>query len=155
MHKNRLDDANVLVAFELPTAVHADTVSLVGDFNGWSPDATPLARQDDGRFRVELTLPVGGRSRFRYLLDGHRWENDWAADDYAPNGLGSEDSVVDLTDAVLAPRALAAAAPVVEPPTVTDAIPGPGSADREESVEPVESGSARRPWFRFWKAAVR
>ncbi len=99
MHKNRLDGGSVLVAFELPAAVRADTASLVGDFNDWSPDATPLARQDDGCFRTELTLPVGGRSRFRYLLDGHRWENDWSADDYEPNGLGSEDSVVDLTDA--------------------------------------------------------
>jgi hypothetical protein len=28
------------------------------------------------------------------LLDGERWENDWAADGYAPNNFGTEDSVV-------------------------------------------------------------
>ncbi|MBK7623470.1 MAG: glycoside hydrolase family 13 [Kineosporiaceae bacterium] len=98
MHKHRLDDGSVLVAFELPAAVAADSVSLVGDFNDWSPAANPLARQDDGYFRTELRLPAGQRARFRYLLDGRRWENDWAADDYVPNGLGADDSVVDLTD---------------------------------------------------------
>jgi hypothetical protein len=26
-------------------------------------------------------------------VDGERWENDWAADAYAPNAFGTEDSV--------------------------------------------------------------
>jgi len=31
----------------------------------------------------------GGR-----LIDDERWENDWAADDYVPNGFGGDNSVV-------------------------------------------------------------
>ncbi len=34
--------------------------------------------------------------RFRYLLDGERWENDWAADGYVPNPFGSEDSLLEV-----------------------------------------------------------
>jgi len=92
-----MDDGTVLVAFELPEAVSATTVSVVGDFNGWTAQTHPLERVDGG-FRTEIALPAGDRWRFRYLLDGGRWENDWAADDYVPNGLGDDDSVVDLTD---------------------------------------------------------
>jgi hypothetical protein len=31
------------------------------------------------------------------LIDGQRWDNDWAADAYLPNSFGGDDSVVDLT----------------------------------------------------------
>jgi 1,4-alpha-glucan branching enzyme len=86
------------VTFRLPPEVGADTITVVGDFNGWSESATPLTRTDDG-FSVTLSLEVGKAYRFRYLIDGVRWENDWAADDYRPNDFGGDDSVVDLTDA--------------------------------------------------------
>jgi hypothetical protein len=29
-------------------------------------------------------------------VDGERWENDFAADEYAPNPFGSDDSVLKL-----------------------------------------------------------
>jgi hypothetical protein len=41
-----------------------------------------------------LWLEAGQQYRFRYLVDGERWENDWAADAYLPNAYGGEDSVV-------------------------------------------------------------
>lgn len=97
MEKRRIEDGTVLVGFQLPAAVSASSVTVCGDFNGWEPGAHPLSRLGDGSFRTEIALPPGARWRFRYLLDGHRWENDWAADDYVPNGLGEDDSVVDLT----------------------------------------------------------
>ena len=82
------------VTFELPAAVAGDEVVVVGDFNGWSREANPLKQRKDGSFRVKLGLPKGRHWRFRYLVDGWRWENDWAADGYEPNSYGSEDSVV-------------------------------------------------------------
>lgn len=87
-----------LVAFELPATVPATTVSVCGDFNGWKAETHPLTRLADGRFRTEIVLPAGERWRFRYLVDGERWENDPTADGHVPNGLGTEDCVVDLTD---------------------------------------------------------
>jgi 1,4-alpha-glucan branching enzyme len=71
-------------------------VVVVGDFNDWSPDRHPMAA-GPGAWTCTLTLPVGRRYRFRYLLDGERWENDWQADDYVDNHYGGQDSVIDLT----------------------------------------------------------
>ena len=99
----------VLVTFELPAAVGAAAVSVCGEFNDWSPTAHPLARTEAG-FRTSAELAGGRRYRFRYLLDGTRWENDWAADEYVGNEFGGSDSVVDLTDtAALRPAGGAAA----------------------------------------------
>jgi hypothetical protein len=53
-----------------------------------------MDRTVDG-FSVQLTL-AAGTHRFRYLLDGVRWENDWEADDYEPNDFGGDDSVLHL-----------------------------------------------------------
>jgi hypothetical protein len=79
--------------FRLPAAVGARTVHLVGDVNGWSRAATPM-RRDGAWFTVDVDLEPGRSYRYRYLLDGERWENDWSADAYVPNGFGSDDSVV-------------------------------------------------------------
>jgi 1,4-alpha-glucan branching enzyme len=82
------------VTFELPPQVATETAVLVGDFNGWSYDAAPLARRKDGRLSVTVTLPANRSYRYRFLLDGCRWENDWDADGYVPNEFGTEDSLI-------------------------------------------------------------
>jgi len=97
MIKTPVRDGTVLVTFELPVEVAATSVTVCGDFNEWSRSSHPLTRTDDG-FQTSVELAAGQRCRFRYLLDGARWENDWAADDYIRNEFGGEDSVVDLTD---------------------------------------------------------
>ena len=85
----------VKVTFELKPKSGAETIALVGDFNGWSREATPMKlRKKDGVFAASLTLPVSQTFQFRYWIDGQRWENDWAADDYVPNGHGEDNSVV-------------------------------------------------------------
>ena len=84
------------VTFELPAQVSATSVALCGEFNRWDPNAHPMERRRDGRFSRTVSLPAGARSRFRYLVDGVRWENDWAADDYVANDFGAEDSVVEV-----------------------------------------------------------
>jgi hypothetical protein len=48
-------------------------------------------------FSLTVDLDAGRAYRFRYLLDGQRWDNDWAADAYVANDFGGDDSVVDLT----------------------------------------------------------
>jgi hypothetical protein len=78
--------------FRLPSSVGADVVQLVGDFNGWSR-TTPPMRHEGPWFVAEVDLEPGRSYRYRYLLDGERWENDWAADAYSPNCFGSDDSV--------------------------------------------------------------
>ena len=86
-----------LVTFRVPLEMGARTVSVVGEFNDWSDNAHRMPRDDDA-FCVVIPLAPGRSYRFRYLLDGERWLNDWSADAYVPNEFGGSDSVVDLTD---------------------------------------------------------
>jgi hypothetical protein len=53
-----------------------------------------MKKLKDGSFSVTVSLKAGQSYRFRYRLDNDRWENDWEADDYLPNQLGTDDSVV-------------------------------------------------------------
>ena len=81
------------VAFTLPADVDADRVALCGDFNDWSAQATALERGDDGTWQVSIPLEPGRSYRYRYVLDGERWENG-QADRYEPNPYGGVDSVI-------------------------------------------------------------
>jgi hypothetical protein len=38
-------------------------------------------------------IMLWARSPERFLLDGERWENDWAAEGYIPNKYSGENSV--------------------------------------------------------------
>jgi 1,4-alpha-glucan branching enzyme len=84
------------VTFRVPKAVAgaAGRVSLVGDFNGWNVESTPLTRLKNGDYSIVLELPTGAAYRFKYCIDRERWENDWHADRYVPNEFGGEDSLV-------------------------------------------------------------
>jgi 1,4-alpha-glucan branching enzyme len=85
----------VTVIFRVPPEVAASRAELLGDFTEWSPVA--MQPTDDGGHEAAIDLDGGAAYRFRYLLDGERWANDWAADGYIANDYGSDDSVVDLT----------------------------------------------------------
>ncbi|HUY99724.1 MAG TPA: isoamylase early set domain-containing protein [Thermomicrobiaceae bacterium] len=84
------------VTFELPAGTDAASAAVVGDFNGWDEQANPMRRKRDGSFDATVSLKPGQCYHFRYVLDGDRWDNDPAADAYAPNPFGGEDSVLDL-----------------------------------------------------------
>jgi 1,4-alpha-glucan branching enzyme len=89
----------VHVTFELPLTGHTERVNLVGEFNDWDESATWMCcDESEPNWRVTLELEAGRRYRFRYLVDGHEWINDWYADDFAENPYGSYDSVLDLMD---------------------------------------------------------
>ena len=86
----------VRATFKLPKDVNAEKAYLCGEFNEWSQDANLMKRLKDGSFSITVALQPNETYRFRYLLDGERWENDWEADDYVPNEFGTEDSVIAL-----------------------------------------------------------
>lgn len=87
---------NCRVTFELPAEVRAETACLCGDFNGWSPTENPMVRRKDGRFSVTLSLAVDRSYRYRFLIDGTHWENDWDAEMYVHNDYGTEDSLISV-----------------------------------------------------------
>lgn len=82
------------VTFYSPAQIEAETVYLVGDFNGWSETETEMKKLKDGRFSVLLELEAGKEYQFRYLVNGRDWHNDWEADKYVANPFSGDNSVV-------------------------------------------------------------
>jgi 1,4-alpha-glucan branching enzyme len=128
--------SEVMVTFRLPETVDAERVCVVGEFNGWSETADPMQHDGDA-FVAQIPLEVGRAYRFRYLLDGERWENDWAADAYVPNEFGGEDSVIDLTDAATAP----AAVPIAPSADARPEPPAKPKATRAKARAAVKKGA--------------
>lgn len=88
------DKGKVVVAFEIPGTIWAERVNLVGDFNEWDRESLPLQRNREGNWQIELELDAGHEYRFRYLLDGEHWRDDWHADKHTPNPDGGYDSII-------------------------------------------------------------
>ncbi len=84
------------VTFTLPKdmAMSAENVYLVGDFNGWNPEANPMKRRKDGAFDITVNLEKDREYQFKYLLNGHIWENDDSADRYVRSPYGDTDNSV-------------------------------------------------------------
>ena len=84
------------VTFKIPPPIAANEAAVCGEFNNWDPAKGAMRPLRRGGFSLTLSLPSGYTYRFRYLLNGTRWENDATADGYRPNPFGSEDSLVRL-----------------------------------------------------------
>ena len=83
------------VTFKVPAEWASDKVAVVGDFNDWDPEANELERKN-GAWETLVRLKPNKEYKFRYFIDGERWENDDAADNYVANDFGTEDSVVEV-----------------------------------------------------------
>ncbi len=83
------------VTFYTPKELkEAKTVHLVGDFNNWDEQNTPMQALKDGRFKVTLPLEKDREYQFRYLVNNADWHNDWEADKYASNPYSGDNSIV-------------------------------------------------------------
>lgn len=86
------EDGGVTFALSAPTA---GSVTLIGDFNDWNPEANPL-RRDDGQWSVRLKLEPG-RYRYSFVVDG----SSWRADPHTPaaeDDFGTPTSVITVTN---------------------------------------------------------
>jgi len=83
------------VTFVLPKEAveNAETVAVLGDFNNWQ-NGIVLSKQKDGSFKTAVELEKGRSYEYRFLINGEKWENDWAAEAYAPTPFGNYNSVV-------------------------------------------------------------
>jgi len=79
---------------EIPADVEVNSVNLLGDFNGWNPDVTPMKYLKRGAYQATLELEPNRKFQFRYLINGEHWWNDWEADGYTPGKFGDHNSVV-------------------------------------------------------------
>ena len=78
-------------------APNASTVSVVGDFNDWDAQATPMTRTAaSGTWSVAIPLPAG-RHVYAFVVNSANG-TQWVADPAAPlaprDGLGAPNSVV-------------------------------------------------------------
>lgn len=82
------------VTFVVPDYEDVGRVSVVGDFNGWTPEQHKLIRRRNRTRSTTVKLPADHRFSFRYLAEGGHWFNDEAADGWEPNEYGSDNCVV-------------------------------------------------------------
>lgn len=97
IHKSYSKDGKTCLAtFEIPAGSGAEQAYLCADFTDWEKNRIPMKRRKDGSFTASVSLKTGREYHFRYLFDESRWENDEAADQYAPNPFGSDDCVISV-----------------------------------------------------------
>jgi hypothetical protein len=77
---------HVRLTFVLGSGTEYGAVSVVGDFNDWTPGAHPLVRRSNGTRSAAVSVPTGTELRFRYLGEGGRWFDDDDADEYDYHG---------------------------------------------------------------------
>ena len=72
----------------------ARSVALVGDFNGWNPVSTPLARDAAGRvWTISMPLPAG-TYQYAFVVDGQVWVADPTATITLKDEFGAPSSVL-------------------------------------------------------------
>ena len=130
MIKSRGAKGKARVTFTVDPRVGAQAAAVCGEWNDWSADADVMRRDAKGGFSVTVVLDAGRTYRFRYLLDGQRWDNDWAADAYVRNKFGGDDSVVDLTALAEAVPSAARRTPAKKTPPAKKAAPATKRAER-------------------------
>ena len=74
------------LTFALPHDAQLGPVSVVGDFNHWTPGAHTLVRRANGTRSVVVAVPAGSQHRFRYLASGGHWFDDSDADAFDHHG---------------------------------------------------------------------
>jgi phosphotransferase system HPr (HPr) family protein len=82
----------VSTTFKLRAAPLVITACLVGDFNDWNPQVTPMAKKE-GQFTKCLKL-APGQYHYKYILDG-AWHVDPDAP-FAVSGLGTTNNVISV-----------------------------------------------------------
>lgn len=76
MIRREVKSGELRITFVLPQDHPEGRVSVVGDFNDWTPGVHTLARRSNGTRSVRVTLAPGAAYRFRYLGEGGYWFDD-------------------------------------------------------------------------------
>ena len=74
----------------------ANTVSLAGNFNGWDGEKTPLSKNDQGLWFVEIGAPSPGNHEYKFVVDGRRWIEDPSNGRKVPDNYGGLNSVITI-----------------------------------------------------------
>jgi serine protease AprX len=90
----RIKDGRLIFVFHDDSA---QSVSVAGEFNGWSQAATPLKRNESGLWVTEIVVPQAGRFEYKFLINGQRWIEDPSNGMKAPDNYGGLNSVLVIT----------------------------------------------------------
>jgi 1,4-alpha-glucan branching enzyme len=80
MIRREVKSGETRITFVLPQDEPHGRVSVVGDFNDWTPGVHTLAKRSNGTRSVRVTVPPGSSYRFRYLGQDGLWFDDPDAD---------------------------------------------------------------------------
>jgi 1,4-alpha-glucan branching enzyme len=69
----------------------ARAVAVVGSFNDWDANRTPMSLESAGCWKATVWLPAG-RYEYRFVVDG-QWMSDPSAKEHVQNTFGSTNSV--------------------------------------------------------------
>jgi len=92
------------VKFTIPSsqAKNITKANVVGDFNNWNVNATPMKKlKSDGSFSCLVELPEGKEYQFRYLLDGNKWINDNRPDNFRKTVFRDAQNCVEIISFIL------------------------------------------------------
>jgi len=93
---NKRNSDHVKVTFVLSEDhPYGDTVSVVGEFNDWTPGKHSFVRRSNQTFSTNVLLEEGDRYAFRYYSEEEGWVNEEEADDYVSNEFGAKDCIVE------------------------------------------------------------
>lgn len=84
-----------LVGNQIALRFHNDsakTVSLSGDFNGWT--STSMRRSGDGLWEASIEYVPSKNYRYKFLVDGERWTEDPSHGRKEDDGFGGFNSVL-------------------------------------------------------------
>ena len=85
VQKTRGSD-QVKVTFTLDESAPDGPVSVVGDFNDWSPFTHAMRKRSNGARSASITVPPGSEVHFRYLASEGRWFDDDDATEHRADG---------------------------------------------------------------------
>ena len=92
---NKRSSDQIKVTFVLPgDHPHGDEVSVVGDFNNWTPSEHEFVRRSNQTYSTNVMLPEDSRFNFLYYSEKDGWINEEDADDFETNDFGETDCVV-------------------------------------------------------------
>lgn len=83
------------ILFELPAALWADRIFVVGDFGEGRPRRTPLLQERDGVWRATLDVRRGQYYQFHYVIDGEQ-RIGAQADNYGSTADGGHTNLIYL-----------------------------------------------------------
>lgn len=87
---NKRDSDQVKVTFVLPDDhPYGESVSVVGDFNDWTPGEHSFVRRSNQTYSTNVMLEEGSEYAFRYYSEEAGWINEEDADGQEINEYGS------------------------------------------------------------------